>query len=76
MAKSAKEDNSFSDMDEVDRLRLVAQTALIVHDSGAPLMVLNGRFQGMQGIMIWIPGYNILDGEMNLIAPQAVSVPG
>jgi hypothetical protein len=67
MARSVKNDNEFSDMEEFDRLRLVVQAALDIHESGAPLMVLNGRLKGAQGVMIWIPGYTIQDGEMNLI---------
>ena len=64
MAK--KSDVDFSDLSEADRVRLVAQTALIAQASGG-VSVFNGRYQGSQGVMIWIPGYLIKDGEMNQV---------
>ena len=62
MAK--KSDVDFSDMSEADRVRLVAQTALIAQESGG-VEVMNGRYGGRLGVMIWIAGYLIEDGEMN-----------
>jgi hypothetical protein len=66
MARNAKSDVDFSDMSEADRVRLVAQTALIAQESGG-VEVFNGTFKGVQGVMIWIAGYAIEDGEMNAV---------
>lgn len=59
-----KKDVDFSDLSEADRVRLVAQTALIAQESGG-VEVFNGRFNGKSGVMIWIPGYRIENNEMN-----------
>ncbi len=72
MAK--KSDVDFSDLSEADRVRLVANTALIAQDSGG-LQVFNGRYKGAAGVMIWIPGYAISDGEMNKLPVVAKEEP-
>lgn len=59
-----KSDVDFSDLSEADRVRLVANTALIAQMSGG-VQVFNGRYKGAPGVMIWIPGYSIENGEMN-----------
>lgn len=64
MAKSAASDVSFGDLSEADRVRLVANTALIAQQDGG-LTVFNGRYKGVSGVMIWIPNYIIANGEMN-----------
>ena len=65
MARGAKNDVNFDDLSEADRARLVANTALIAQESGEPVKVFNIRYKGEPGVMIWIPGYKIEDGEMN-----------
>ena len=62
--ENAKNDIDFSDLSEADRVRLVANTALIAQASGG-VTVFNGRYKSAPGVMIWIPGYNIDNGEMN-----------
>lgn len=75
MAKNEKQANDFSDMSPHDIARLVANTALVAKSSGGPVSVFGGKLKGEQGVMIWIPGYEIDNGEMNLIeitdAPNA-----
>lgn len=73
MAKSANGDVNFGDLSEADRVRLVANTALIAQDSGG-LTVFNGKYKGAQGVMIWIPGYRIEAGEMNKLTEEKISV--
>jgi len=62
--ENAKNDIDFSDLSEADRVRLVANTALIAQASGG-VTVFNGRYKSAPGVMIWIPGYSISDDEMN-----------
>lgn len=69
MAKSAASDVSFGDLSEADRVRLVANTALIAQADGG-LTVFNGRYKGVPGVMIWIPNYKIENGEMNELPMQ------
>lgn len=63
MAKNVK--NDFSDLAPHDILRLVANTALVAKEGGGALSVFSGKLRGQSGVMIWIPGWHIEDGEMN-----------
>lgn len=63
----AKKDADFRDLSPADQARLVANTALVAAESGGPVSVFNGRFKGVQGVMVWMPGYSIENGQMNAI---------
>lgn len=65
MARKNEKQNDFSDMAPHDIARLVANTALVAKESGGPVNVFGGKYRGERGVMIWIPGYEIVDGEMN-----------
>lgn len=60
----SKSQFNLDNLSEADRVRLVANTALIAQVSGG-VTVFNGRYKSAPGVMIWIPGYNIDNGEMN-----------
>lgn len=66
----AKKEVDFSDMSAADQARLVANTALIAQGSGGPVSVFNGSYKKEPGVMIWIPGFAIENGEMNKIPGQ------
>lgn len=67
----AKNESDFSDMAPHDMMRLVANTALVAKESGGQLSVFSGKLKGQAGVMIFIPGYEITNGEMNRIPSLA-----
>lgn len=52
----------FSDMSEVDAVRLVINNAVVARDSGHGVAVKSATIKGEQGILVWVPGYKY-DGK-------------
>lgn len=54
---------SFADMKISDQYSLVTDTALVARQS-SQLRVFNGKHQGRRGIIIFMPGFNVVDGSV------------
>lgn len=49
---------------------LVANTALVAKDSGGPVEVRHARISGNRGILIFMPGFELLDGRVSRVATE------
>jgi hypothetical protein len=75
---SAKSKIDFSDLSEVDAVRLVANSAVVARESGHNVVVKTASISGKKGILIFMPGY-VYDGsdivankeELPLVAEEA-----
>ncbi len=55
-----------------DAVALVANTALEVRDSGHDVIVRHAHVQGRPGILILMPGFELIDGNLRLVATEPV----
>lgn len=76
--KKQKKKLDFSDMSRFDAVAMVANTAVVARDSGHPVTVRHARIQGERGILVFIPGFELIDGNLKLVeeAPIASAVNG
>ena len=59
-----------SDLSRFDAAALVASTAVEVRDKGHQIVVRHAKVQGEQGILIFIPGFQLVDGNLSLVANE------
>jgi hypothetical protein len=69
-AKKSKSKVDFSDMSTYDTVNLVINTGIVARDSGHPVRVSTARVKGVGGLMIWIPGYTMIDGQVRRLAAE------
>lgn len=62
-------------MSRFDAAALVANTALEVRDSGHNVIVRHARVQGQAGILIFIPDFELIDGNLRLVANESTTMP-
>lgn len=70
---SAKSNIDFSDLSEVDAVRLVANNAVVAKESGHNVSVSVANRNGQIGIFIWMPGYTVVNGEIVANLPLVAS---
>ena len=70
---SAKKQNDFSDLSEVDAVRLVANTAIVAKESGHNVVVKVATIGGEVGVLVWMPGYTFQAGEIVANLPLGAS---
>ena len=70
-----KKKQDFSSLSRFDAAALVANTALVARDSGHEVVVRHAKVQGEQGILIFIPGFELVDGNLSLVATVAEPEP-
>lgn len=61
---SANNNIDFTDLSEVDAVRLVANTAVVAKESGHNVMIKVATIGGQVGILVFMPGYTFADGEI------------
>jgi len=64
MSAKDKQQNDFSDLSHVDAVALVANTAIVARDSGHNVQVKVASIKGERGIVIFMPGYHMVDGRV------------
>lgn len=65
--KQEKKQKDFSHMSRFDVAGLVANTALMARDSGHQVVVRHARVEGQRGILVFIPGFELHDGNLSLV---------
>jgi hypothetical protein len=70
-AKQEKKQSGLSRLSRFDAAALVANTAVEVREGGHNIVVKHARVQGEQGILIFIPGFELVDGDLRLVANDA-----
>lgn len=73
MSESKKQKTDLRHLSKFDAAALVANTALVARDSGHPFVVRHAKVQGEQGILIFIPGFELVDGELRLVANEPIA---
>ncbi len=68
MSQSTKPKADFSDLAEHDAVAIVMNTAVVARNSGHPITVQHARIQGQRGILIFIPGYELVGGRVQQVA--------
>jgi hypothetical protein len=61
---SMSAEENFHELNDIDAVRLVANTAAAVRDAGHAVQVHVAKVRGEVGIMIWMPGYEVLNGQI------------
>ena len=59
-------------MSRFDAVALVANMALEVRDAGHDVIVRHALVSGNRGILIFMPGFELIDGNLRLVASEAV----
>lgn len=63
-----------------DAVALVANTALEVREAGHNVVVRHALVSGERGILIFMPGFELIDGNLRLVSNQVIeqvaAVPG
>lgn len=65
----------FANMDRQAVAQVVVDTALGVQSKGHQVVVRHAKVQGEQGILIFIPGFELRDGNLSLVATVAEPEP-
>lgn len=60
----------FGHLSRFDAAALVANTALKVRDSGHAVIVRHAKVLGEQGILVFIPGFELIDGDLKLVTNE------
>ena len=55
-------------MSRFDAVALVANTALEVREAGHDVVVCHAAISGNRGILIFMPGFELIDGNLRLVA--------
>ncbi len=59
-------------MSRFDAVALVANMALEVRDAGHDVIVRHALISGNRGILVFMPGFELIDGNLRLVASEAV----
>lgn len=76
MSQSKKPKTDFSDLAEHDAVALVTNTAVVAKQSGHGVVVRHARIEGQRGILVFMPGYELVEGRVRKTEvgePQASS---
>jgi hypothetical protein len=63
-----KKQNALRGMSRFDAVALVANMALELRDAGHDLVVRHALVSGKRGILIFAPGFELIDGNLRLVA--------
>lgn len=58
-------------MSRFDAVALVANMALEVRDAGHDVIVRHALVSGKRGILVFMPGFELIDGNLRLVANEA-----
>ena len=61
-------------MSRFDAVALVANMALELRDVGHDLIVRHAAISGQRGILIFAPGFELVDGNLRLVASEPEEV--
>lgn len=61
-------------MSRFDAVALVANMALEVRDAGHDVIVRHALVSGNRGILIFMPGFELIDGNLRLVANEAIDL--
>lgn len=62
--------NALGRMSRFDAVALVANMALELRDVGHDLVVRHALVSGKRGILIFAPGFELIDGNLRLVATE------
>lgn len=65
--KKQKTKPDFSDMSRFDVAGMVVNTAIVARDSGHKVTVRHARVEGERGILVFVPGFELIDGVLGLV---------
>lgn len=63
-------------MSRFDAVALVTNMALEVREAGHNLIVRHAVVGGQRGILVFMPGFELIDGNLRLVEPATVEEPG
>lgn len=69
-----KKQNALRGMSRFDAVALVANMALELRDAGHDLVVRHALVSGKRGILIFAPGFELVDGNLRLVVSEAEEV--
>ena len=69
-----KKQNALRGMSRFDAVALVANMALELRDAGHDLVVRYALVSGKRGILIFAPGFELVDGNLRLVVSEAEEV--
>jgi hypothetical protein len=69
-----KKQNALQKMSRFDAVALVANMALELRDVGHDLIVRHAAISGQRGILIFAPGFELVDGNLRLVASESEEV--
>lgn len=70
-SKKQKKKPDFSSLSRFDAVAMVANTALVAREGGHSVTVRHARIEGQRGILIFIPGFELVDGDLRLVEEKA-----
>ena len=65
---------SLEQMSRFDVVALVANMALEVRDAGHDVIVRHALVSGKRGILVFMPGFELVDGNLRLVASEPEEV--
>ena len=65
---------SLEQMSRFDVVALVANMALEVRDAGHDVIVRHALVSGKRGILVFMPGFELVDGNLRLVAREPEEV--
>ncbi len=65
---------SLEQMSRFDVVALVANMALEVRDAGHDVIVRHALVSGKRGILVFMPGFELIDGNLRLVASEPEEV--
>ena len=57
-------------MSRFDAVALVANTALELRGAGHDVVVRHAAISGQRGILVFMPGFELIDGNLRLVATE------
>jgi len=65
-----KKKHSLEQMSRFDVVALVANMALEVREAGHDVIVRHALVSGKRGILVFMPGFELVDGNLRLVASE------
>lgn len=65
--KARGKPNLLGNLSRFDAAALVANTAIKVREGGHQIVVRHAKVAGEQGILVFIPGFELIDGNLRLV---------
>ena len=69
-----KKKHSLEQMSRFDVVALVANMALEVREAGHDVIVRHALVSGKRGILVFMPGFELVDGNLRLVASEPEEV--